>query len=126
VPAGELKPAERYQVEDAVRAAEQLTRFEFSVFVGRADGEPRAFATQLHNRLVAPARSVMIMVDPDHRVLEIVTGGLVRRAVSDREVDLVAMQMQGYFAAGDLVGGLRHGIAMLAEHAVAPRTLHAD
>jgi len=126
VPVGELKPAERYQVEDAIRAAEQLSRFEFSVFVGRADGEPRAFATQLHNRLVAPSRSVLIMVDPDHRVLEIVTGGLVRRTVSDREVDLVAMQMQGYFVADDLVGGLRHGIAMLAEHAAAPRTLHAD
>lgn len=126
MPAGELNAGERYQVEEAIRAAEQLSRFEFSVFVGRADGEPRAFATQLHNRLVAPPRSVLVMVDPDHRVLEIVTGGTVRRSLSDREVDLVAMQMRGYFAAGDLVGGLRHGIAMLAEHATAPRTLHAD
>lgn len=126
MPAGELKAADRSRVEAAIRAAEQLTRFEFSVFLGRADGEPRAFATQLHNRLVAPARSVLVLVDPDQRLLEIVTGGEVRRCVTDREVDLVAMQMRGYFAGGDLVGGLRHGIAMLAEHAAAPRTLHAD
>jgi hypothetical protein len=33
--------------------------------------------------------------------------------------------MQTYFAAGDLIGGLRHGIQMLAEHARAPETLHA-
>ena len=34
--------------------------------------------------------------------------------------------MQSRFAAGDLVGGLRRGIQMLAEHARAPQTLHAD
>ena len=33
--------------------------------------------------------------------------------------------MQSDFAAGDLVGGLRRGIQMLAEHARAPQTLHA-
>jgi hypothetical protein len=40
-------------------------------------------------------------------------------------VELTALHMQTAFAAGDLVGGLRHGIQMLAEHARAPQTLHA-
>ncbi|WP_395656178.1 DUF5130 family protein [Nocardioides sp.] len=123
---GEFNSHERYQVDEAIRHAELVTRFEFSVFVGRVDGEPRAFATRLHNSLVAPARSIMILLDPAARVLEIVTGGEVRRALSDREVELVALQMQSLFAAGDLVGGLRRGIQMLAEHAVGPETLHAD
>ena len=124
MPVGEFNSAERFQVESAIRQAEQVSRFEFSVFVGRCEGEPRAFATQLHNKLVAPARSVLIMLDPTARVLEIVTGGEVRRHLTDQEVELASLQMQSYFANGDLLGGLRHGIQMLAEHARAPQTLH--
>ena len=126
VPVGEFNAAERFQIDEAIRKAELVSRFEFSVFVGRVDGEPRAFATQLHNRLVAPARSILILLDPAARVLEIVTGGTVRRNLTDREVELVALQMQSMFAAGDLVGGLRRGIQELADHAAAPETLHAD
>ena len=126
MPVGEFNSSERFQIDDAIRKAEQISRFEFSVFVGRADGEPRAFATQLHNRLVAPPRSVLIMVDPGARALEIVTGGTVRRNLRDQEVELTALQMQTSFAEGDLVGGLKRGIQMLADHARAPETLHAE
>lgn len=127
MPAGELfSPAERRAVDEAIRRAEQLCRFEFSVFVGNCEGEPRAFATSLHNTLVAPSRSILIMVDPVRRLLEIVTGGHVRRHLTDREVELAALQMRTDFAAGDLVGGLQRGIHMLADHARSPHTLHAD
>ena len=124
--AGDFSSAERFALDEAIRKAETLSRVEFSVFVGKAEGDPRAFATQLHNSLVAPARSIMIMVDPVARALEIVTGGDVRRTLSDKEVELTAAQMQSLFAEGDLVGGLRRGIAMLADHARAPQTLHAE
>lgn len=124
MPAGEFNSAERFQVEDAIRQAEQVSRFEFSVFVGRSSADPRVFATQLHNKLVAPARSVLIMLDPASRVLEVVTGGEVRRNLTDAEVELATLQMQASFANGDLVDGLRRGIQMLAEHARAPETLH--
>ena len=123
---GEFNTSERFQIDEAIREAEQVSRFEFSVFVGRTEGEPRAFATQLHNSLVAPSRSILIMLDPAARALEIVTGGTVRRNLTDREVELTALQMQTSFAEGDLVGGLRRGIQMLAEHARAPQTLHAE
>jgi uncharacterized membrane protein YgcG len=126
VPVGEFNAAERVQIDEAIRRAEQISRFEFSVFVGRVDGEPRAFATQLHNSLVAPPRSILILVDPSARVLEIVTGGIVRRNLTDKEVELTALQMQTSFADGDLVDGLRRGIQMLADHARAPQTLHAE
>lgn len=126
MPVGEFNSAERFQVEEAIRQAEQVSRFEFSVFVGRSGADSRAFATQLHNKLVAPARSILIMLDPAARVLEIVTGGEVRRNLTDAEVELTTLQMQSLFAGGDLVGGLRRGIQMLAEHARAPQTLHAD
>lgn len=123
---GEFNSGERYQIDEAIRRAEQVSRYEFSVFVGRTDGDPRTFATQLHNSLVAPARSILIMLDPANRALEIVTGGYVRRTLTDQEVELTTLQMQTSFAAGDLVGGLKRGIQMLADHARAPETLHAE
>ena len=125
VAAGDFSNAERYALDEAIRKAEQQSRVEFSLFVGSAEGEPRAFATQLHNSLVAPSRSILIMVDPDARALEIVTGGYVRRTLTDKEVELTALQMQTSFAEGDLVGGLKRGITMLAEHARPQNTLHA-
>ncbi len=126
VPAGDaLRGADRFALDEAIRKAEQLCRVEFSLFVGTAEGDPRAFATQLHNSLVAPTRSILIMVDPQARALEIVTGGDVRRRLRDAEVELAALQMRSAFAEGDLVGGLRAGIAMLADHARAQNTLHA-
>jgi uncharacterized membrane protein YgcG len=125
VAAGDFSSAERYALDETIRKAEQQSRVEFSLFVGSAEGDPRAFATQLHNSLVAPARSILIMVDPDARALEIVTGGYVRRTLTDKEVELTALQMQTSFAEGDPVGGLKRGIAMLAEHARPQNTLHA-
>jgi uncharacterized membrane protein YgcG len=127
VPAGDpFSSQERYALDETIRKAEQLSRFEFSVFVGNSEGDPREFATRLHNSLVAPARSILIMVDPARHALEIVTGGYVRRTLTDREVELAALEMQSAFAADDLVGGLRRGIQMLAEHARSPETLHAE
>ena len=125
MPAGELRASERAGLEETIRRAEQLSRFEFSVFIGTADGDPRAFATSLHNSLVAPARSVLVMVDPRAKALEVVTGAQVRQRLSDQEVELAVVAMRTDFAAGDMLGGLRRGVAMLAEHARPPRTLHA-
>lgn len=126
MPAGEFSSAERRSLDETIRKAEQLCRLEISVFVGNAEGDARAFATSLHNTMVAPARSILIMVDPTRRLLEIVTGGHARRNITDQEVELVALQMQSTFAEGDLVGGLKRGILMLADHARAPQTLHAE
>ena len=118
--------SERVALDETIRKAERLSRVEFSVFVGHADGDPRAFALSLHAALAAPARSILVMVDPDARALEVVTGGEVRRTLRDQQVELAVAAMQSLFAAGDLVDGLRRGIQMLAEHASAPLTLHAE
>jgi hypothetical protein len=120
-----FRSADRVVLDETIRRAEQLSRVEFSVFVGNAHGEPRRFAAALHATLVAPARSILIMVDPTQRALEVVTGSYVRRTLSDNEVELAVAAMQSDFASGDLVGGLRRGVQMLADHARAPQTLHA-
>ena len=116
---------QRYEIDRAIRAAETVCRYEFSVYVGGADGEARPFAERLHASLIAPARSVLIMVDPAARLLEIVTGAVVRRDLSDDAVRLAAVAMEAAFREGDLVGGIKRGVAQLAQAARQPQTLHA-
>jgi uncharacterized membrane protein YgcG len=121
-----LGAAGRAALDDTIRKAERVSRVEFSVFVGHAEGEPREFARSLHAQLVAPSRSILVMVDPDRRAVEVVTGSEVRRTLSDPQVELAVAAMQSQFVDGDLVGGLRRGIQLLAENARAPLTLHAQ
>ena len=126
VAAGELSASQRYEIDRAIRSAEQASRYEFSVFVGAAGPDPRMHANRLHASLVVPDRSVLVLVDPQARAIEVVTGSVVRRTLSDAAVGLAILQMQSAFAAGDLVGGLKRGIAMLAENARAPQMMHAE
>lgn len=127
MPAGDtFSPHERHEIDKAIRDAETVSRYEFSVFVGAADEEARPFAERLHATLTAPERSVLVVVDPSSRILEIVTGSEVKRDLDDHEVHLAALAMQSAFAAGDLVGGITRGLTMLAEHSRRPRMLHAE
>lgn len=117
MPAGEFSAAQQTEIDRAVRLAEETCRWEFSVFVGAAQGPSRAYAQRLHAALTRPARSVLVMVDPSARVLEIVTGAETREALDDEVVRGGAAKMQAAFSAGDLVGGLTHGVAHLAARA---------
>ena len=110
--------AERARLDAAIRAAEQVCRAEFSIYVGSTQGEqPRRFATSLHNSLVAPSRSIVIMVDPDQRAVEVVTGGHVRRTLTDERAQEAVAAMTHRFADDELVEGLTAGIRELAEGA---------
>lgn len=117
---------QRSEIDRAIRAAETVSRYEFSVFVGGVEGEPLAFARSLHAALKTPPRSVLIAVDPQRRVLEVVTGEVVRRDLHDDSVRLALVSMQAAFADGDLVDGLTRGLAQLAEAARQPRSLHVS
>lgn len=124
--AGELNEADRLALDRTIRLAEQSCRFEFSVYVGAAgDDDTRGWATRLHNRLVVPSRSVLVLVDPTRRATEVVTGDDVRRHLSDAEVELAVLAMSSEFRAGNLLAGLQRGISMLAEHARPQNTRHA-
>ncbi len=118
--------AERHEIDKAIRDAETMCRYEFSVYVGAADEEARPFAERLHAALVAPERSVLVLVDPAARIVEVVTGAEARRVLDDAEVKLATLSMQTAFAAGDLVGGIKAGVLQLADHARRPDMLHAE
>ncbi len=123
---GEFTSNQRFEIDKAIRAAEQCSRFEFSVFVGNAGTEPVIFAHRLHGSLATPDRSVLVLVDPGQRTIEVVTGRAVRRNLSDSSVGLAVLAMQSAFGSGDLAGGIRRGVTMLAEQSREPKTLHAQ
>lgn len=126
MPAGDslFSASQQAEIDRAMRAAETACRFEFSVYVGAVDGPTLPYAQRLHASLSTPDRSVLILVDPAARALEIITGSVVRRSLSDDAVRLAAAGMQSCFVHGDLVGGIKHGLGQLAEAARKPTTLH--
>jgi len=95
----------------------------FRVYVGPMD-VGRASALAIHRDLPAPARSVLIAVDPDRRAIEVVTGALAQEQVEDQACRLASLTMASRFAIGDIAAGLRDGANVLAEHARAGRVLH--
>lgn len=125
MPAGDsLSAQERQRVERARQLAETISGLAFSVYVGPSEEDSRAYAERLHRALIDPDHSVLIMCDPGFHVLEIVTGADVRRRIDDLATGLAAATMQSSFIAGDIVGGLVHGVHQLGEGARQPRTLH--
>jgi len=127
VPAGEaFTTAQRREIDRARHIAAAGSGYEYAVYVGPVEGEPRAFAERVHAATERPDETVTVVIDPGARCLEIVTGAAVRRHLPDADCALVAMNMQTAFAAGDLVGGIVRGVQQLGDHARHPATLHTE
>jgi hypothetical protein len=126
VPSGEDFTRDQVgELERVVETARAETGLTFWLYVGGADGDIRDAAEKLHAGLGAGApASVLVMVSPGDRLLEVVTGEAAARRLSDRACALAALSMTTAFAGGDLVGGLVTGVRMLAEAAGKP--LHVD
>lgn len=113
------------EIARVLRVARDESELHFSLFVGASEGQPRTFAERLHAALGAAApTSVLVLVDPANRQLEIVTGEEARRRLDDRAAALAALSMTTSFAVGDLTAGIVTGVRMLADAARRPRVLH--
>jgi uncharacterized membrane protein YgcG len=122
VPSGEDFTTDQItEMERVVETARTETGLTFWVYVGGADGDIRDAAETLHAGLGASAdHTVLVMVSPGDKLLEIVTGAAVAKRLSDRSCALAALSMTTSFAGGDLVGGIVTGVRMLAEAAGKP------
>jgi len=127
VGAGEApRAADADRLRWATHNAEAISGLRFSVYVGPAKGDdPRAEAEQLHRALDQPGRTVLVWCDPQSHALEVVTGAEAGRHLDGWACALAVASMQSSFVAGDVVGGLLHGVQQLGNAARAPRTLHS-
>jgi len=120
VPSGDRNaPFSDAQVREISRAcstASAETGLHYSVYIGAVEGDIRDHAERLHAALGPNAgSSVLLLVAPQDRQLEIVTGKESSRRLTDRACALAALSMTTSFAGGDLVGGVVTGLRMLSE-----------
>ena len=120
-----LSPGQRSDLKRIVARARSICGFGFGVYVGPlADG--RTSAVVQHAALPDPASAVLVAVDPSAHSIEIVTGVNAAVALDTRACELATLAMKSCFGADDLVGGLREGVNLLAEHARAPKVMHLE
>ena len=125
MPAGEAFTFDqRRGIERARQDASQVSELSFHIFVGAVGDDPRVAAARAQAELPTPQTAVLVLVDPPARALEIVTGPEARHVLDDSACSLVALSMQTSFAAGDLAGGIIHGLHQLGDHARRPESLH--
>lgn len=106
-------------------AQREASGLRFSVYVGLlAEGRDTAMA--LLAQLDEPRRSVLVAIDPATRSVDVITGRDAARAIDDRSCALAVLTMTASLSAGDLVGAVRDGLALLGQHARVPRSLHRD
>jgi hypothetical protein len=115
--AGPFTSRQLFRIDEALGAADRETGLTFSVYVGSIGDPLRAAAEKLHDSLPDPDRSVLVVVSPNQRVLEIVTGPVASKRVPDRACELAGMSMRASFLGGDLAGGIVVGLRMLADRA---------
>lgn len=120
-----LKPNQVADLERMLARAEEQSGLAFDLYVGPWDGG-RDGALRMLGEMADPDRSVLVAVDPEGRALEIVTGRLARIAIDDRACGLAGLSMTSCFAAGDLMGGLRDGLASLGEQGRRQRVVWVD
>lgn len=97
--------------------ASRSTGLSFRLYVGPLDQGRESAVDLLAARGAAASTTVLIAVDPSARLLEIVTGPEAAAMVDDRSCGLASLAMTSSFAGGDLVGGIRNGVQILADHA---------
>ena len=120
-----LSESQRTALARVVQRARSISGYCFGIYVGPlTNGRQTAIAQ--HAVLPDPRSAVLVAVDPSARTIEIVTGKTISIDLDDRACQLATLAMKSCFAADDLVGGLRDGVTLLAEHARAPKVLHLE
>ncbi|HIV57249.1 MAG TPA: DUF5130 domain-containing protein [Candidatus Stackebrandtia faecavium] len=105
------------RIDEALSAADRETDLTFSVYVGPLHEPTIGAARGMHDQLPDPENSVLIAVSPAQRKLEIVTGEIAAKSITDRSAALVALSMTAAFTGGDIARGIVDGLRMLADQA---------
>jgi hypothetical protein len=115
-----LSDEARASIDQALRGAEQRLRLEISVFIGPPQGHSRGYAERLHSAMLVPSRSILVMVDPAARAVEVVTGADARQLVPDHSLrEWVRASLP--VLADDLTAGLVELMRELRPPDAAPR-----
>jgi uncharacterized membrane protein YgcG len=117
VPVGEaFTPRQIDEMVHAAQAASRQTGLRFSVYVGVSEADPAVYAERLLAAMGDDAaNTVLLLVDPSNRRLEILTGQLAAQRLDDRACGLATLSMTSAFSGGEIVGGVVTGLRMLSD-----------
>jgi hypothetical protein len=118
-----LSNGQRADLRAIVNKAREISGYGFAVYLGPLENG-RDSAIEQHAALQSPESAVLVAVDPARRSIEIVTGAAVAANLSNRSCELAVLSMKSCFQADDIVGGVREGVTLLAEHSRHPRVMH--
>lgn len=113
------------EIEKTLLQATRGTGAWFAAYVGALPAG-RESAVAAHASLGQPDTSVLVAVDPEQRIVEIVTGRGVREALDDQACRLASLTMTSRFTVGDITAGIRDGVYVLANHARQLPSLHTN
>ena len=125
VASGDVRDSDHRAIQQSVNLARDICGLHFAVRIG-ALPSGRDTAVAALASLPDSARAVLVAVDVASRSVEVVTGRTAAIAVSDRACELAVLAMVSSFVNDDIVGGIRGGVTLLAEHARMPLALHVD
>ena len=109
----------------SVKLAREISGLAFGVYIGELpQGRESAFAR--HAQLPAAESAILVAVDPDARTIDIVTGKEAHISLDDRSCDFATLAFVSCANAGDIVGGVREALIVMAGHARAPKVYNLD
>ena len=109
----------------SVKLAREISGLAFGVYIGELpQGRESAFAR--HAQLPAAESAILVAVDPDARTIDIVTGKEAHISLDDRSCDFATLAFVSCANTGDIVGGVREALIVMAEHARAPKVYNLD
>jgi len=120
-----LGNAARSDIKRSVALAREISGLAFGVYVGTLPNG-RESATARHADMPSAAAAALIAIDPDARTIDIVTGDEAHVVLDNRSCEFAILAFQSCAAAGDIVGGIREALVVLAEHARQPKVYHLD
>jgi hypothetical protein len=115
----------RRDLTRSVKLAREISGLAFGVYIGEL-AQGRESAISRHAQLPAAESAVLIAVDPDARSIDIVTGKEAHISLDDRSCEFAIMAFASCASAGDIVGGVREALIVMAEHARVPKVYNLE
>ena len=115
-PGGDFSSGQVSDLQRVIDLGREISGLSFGIFVGELPGG-RESAVARHAQLNDAPAAVLVAVDPRARTIAIVTGSRAVIALDDRSCELAVLAMKSSFEAGDLVGGIRDAVNLLAQRA---------
>jgi hypothetical protein len=120
-----LGNAARSDIKKSVALAREISGLAFGVYIGELpDGRQSVEAR--HAQLPSPESAVLLALDPQARTIDIITGTDAHVVLDNRSCEFALLAFQSCAGAGDIVGGIREALIVLAEHARQPKVYHLD